>query len=122
VRGVLDDVRVIAVVRYRRAADLARTIDALDASGILVEITLDTPGAIDAIGAAAVKGLTVGAGTVIDREGVRESADAGASFVVSPGLVDDVVEAALAPSGSSLSGGSRPRRSCYALGLSGRAR
>ena len=94
--GVLDDVRVIAVVRYRRAADLAPTVDVLDASGILVEITLDTPGAIDAIAAATGRGLRVGAGTVIDGDGVRASADAGARFVVSPGLVDDVVETALA--------------------------
>ena len=90
------DARVLAIVRYRRAADLARTIDALAASGILVEITLDTPGATEAIAAATARGLTVGAGTVIDAEGVRASADVGARFVVSPGLVDEVVETALA--------------------------
>jgi 2-dehydro-3-deoxyphosphogluconate aldolase/(4S)-4-hydroxy-2-oxoglutarate aldolase len=93
---VLHGARVIAVVRYRRAADLARTVDALSAAGILVEITLDTPGAIEAIAAATRRGSTIGAGTVIDADGVRASADAGASFVVSPGLVDDVVETALA--------------------------
>jgi 2-dehydro-3-deoxyphosphogluconate aldolase/(4S)-4-hydroxy-2-oxoglutarate aldolase len=93
---VLDGVRVIAVVRYRRASDLSATVDALHGAGILVEITLDTPGALDAIAAASAREVPIGAGTVIDADGVRASADAGARFVVSPGLVDDVVTTALA--------------------------
>jgi len=93
--GILDGVRVIAIVRYRRAGDLERVVDVVSANGILAEITLDTPGAIDAIAAATGRGATVGAGTVIDAEGVRASAAAGARFVVSPGLVDDVVGTAL---------------------------
>jgi 2-dehydro-3-deoxyphosphogluconate aldolase / (4S)-4-hydroxy-2-oxoglutarate aldolase len=92
----IESARVIAVVRYRQATDLGRAVDVLSAGGILVEITLDTPGALQAIGAATGRGLKVGAGTVIDADGVRASADAGATFVVSPGLVDDVVETALA--------------------------
>ncbi|MGH2641865.1 MAG: bifunctional 4-hydroxy-2-oxoglutarate aldolase/2-dehydro-3-deoxy-phosphogluconate aldolase, partial [Actinomycetota bacterium] len=92
----VESARVIAVVRYRQATDLGRAVDVLSAGGILVEITLDTPGALQAISAATGRGLTVGAGTVIDADGVRASADAGATFVVSPGLVDHVVETALA--------------------------
>lgn len=92
----VESARVIAVVRYRQATGLGRAVDVLSAGGILVEITLDTPGALHSISAATGRGLTVGAGTVIDADGVRASADAGATFVVSPGLVDDVVETALA--------------------------
>ncbi len=92
---VLDGARVIAIVRYRRPSDLAAIVDALHASGILVEITVDTPGALDAIAAAAGRGVPIGAGTVVAAEGVRACADAGATFVVSPGLVDAVVETAL---------------------------
>jgi 2-dehydro-3-deoxyphosphogluconate aldolase/(4S)-4-hydroxy-2-oxoglutarate aldolase len=92
---VLDGLRVLAIVRYQRPSDLAATVDAIHAAGILVEITVDTPGALDAIAAAAARGVPIGAGTVVDAEGVRLSADAGARFVVSPGLVDEVVETAL---------------------------
>jgi 2-dehydro-3-deoxyphosphogluconate aldolase/(4S)-4-hydroxy-2-oxoglutarate aldolase len=92
---VLDHARLIAVVRYRRASDLAGTVDALHVSGVVVEITLDTPGALAAIAAASERRVPIGAGTVLDADGVRACADAGAGFVVSPGLVDDVVETAL---------------------------
>ena len=43
---------------------------------------------------AAREGMTVGVGTVVTPEQVRASAAAGAGFVVSPGLVPEVVETA----------------------------
>ena len=92
---VLDGVRVIAVVRYRHASNLAAIVDTLHRAGILVEITLDTPGALEGITGAAGRGVPIGAGTVVDADGVRASAEAGARFVVSPGLVDEVVRTAL---------------------------
>src|SRR5262245_1582236 len=61
-----------------------------------VEVTMDTPGALAAVAGAAGEGRTVGVGTVVDSEQVRAAADAGASFVVSPGLVPEVVDTALA--------------------------
>lgn len=60
----------------------------------LVEVTIDTPGALAAVAGAAGEGRTVGVGTVVDSEQVRASAAAGARFVVSPGLVPDVIETA----------------------------
>jgi 2-dehydro-3-deoxyphosphogluconate aldolase/(4S)-4-hydroxy-2-oxoglutarate aldolase len=88
---------LIGIVRYRERGDLAAILAAISDPGIsLVEVTLDTPGALEAIAAAAAGGFVIGAGTVVDADEVRACADAGARFVVSPGLVDDVVETALA--------------------------
>jgi 2-dehydro-3-deoxyphosphogluconate aldolase / (4S)-4-hydroxy-2-oxoglutarate aldolase len=86
---------VLAIVRFREPGDLDGTLDALVEGGIrLLEITLDTPGALAAVERASSVGRSVGAGTVVTAEQVQACADAGAGFVVSPGLVLEVVEAA----------------------------
>jgi len=86
---------LLAIVRFHEPSDLGATLDALVEGGIeLLEITLDTPGALAAIGRAAASGRSVGAGTVTNADQVRECADAGAGFVLSPGLVLEVVETA----------------------------
>jgi len=59
----------------------------------LAEVTLRIPGALEALAEmAATDGLLVGAGTVTAARQVDAVVDAGASFVVSPGLADDVVQ------------------------------
>jgi 2-dehydro-3-deoxyphosphogluconate aldolase/(4S)-4-hydroxy-2-oxoglutarate aldolase len=61
----------------------------------IVEVTLRTPPALAAIRAMAERtDLLVGAGTVRTPEAVDRAVDAGARFVVSPGLRSDVVERA----------------------------
>jgi 2-dehydro-3-deoxyphosphogluconate aldolase/(4S)-4-hydroxy-2-oxoglutarate aldolase len=92
----LRSARLVAIVRFHQGGDLQGTVGALVSGGVeAVEITLDTPGALGAVEAAAANGGVVGVGTVLTAEQVRESAGAGARFVVSPGLVPEVVEAAL---------------------------
>ncbi len=61
----------------------------------ILEITLRSPVALAAIKAIAaeVPGAVVGAGTVINAGQFREAAEAGARFVVSPGLTEEVVQA-----------------------------
>jgi 2-dehydro-3-deoxyphosphogluconate aldolase/(4S)-4-hydroxy-2-oxoglutarate aldolase len=97
VRERLADDRVMAILRYREGGDLRGAVDGLVSGGVRVlEITVDTPGAVDAIAhAAGVPGVVPGAGTVTDAEAVRRVADAGARFVVSPGFAEDVVATAL---------------------------
>jgi 2-dehydro-3-deoxyphosphogluconate aldolase/(4S)-4-hydroxy-2-oxoglutarate aldolase len=75
------------------APDLA---DALHAGGIpTAEITLRTPAALDAIRAVAGRsGFAVGAGTVTTVAQVEAAVDAGATYLVSPGFDDAVVERA----------------------------
>jgi 2-dehydro-3-deoxyphosphogluconate aldolase/(4S)-4-hydroxy-2-oxoglutarate aldolase len=85
---------VIAVVRAREAKGLATTARALQAGGVhAVEITLTTPGAVEAIAELARdgEGVLVGAGTVLDAAAARSVVEAGARFVVSPTLEPDVI-------------------------------
>jgi 2-dehydro-3-deoxyphosphogluconate aldolase/(4S)-4-hydroxy-2-oxoglutarate aldolase len=94
---IIGSSNVLAIVRFRSGGDLVATIGALRAGGIsLVEVTIDTPGALEAVERVASEGRTVGVGTVLTTDHVKRSADAGARFVVSPGLVDEVVAEALA--------------------------
>lgn len=77
-------------------ADLAMPlVQALMAGGInVVEITLRTPQALDAIEAVAgVSGLHVGAGTLLSASDVANAKKAGASFGVSPGSTLELIEA-----------------------------
>ena len=77
----------------------ARTVaEALVAGGLRVlEVTLRTPAALDAIRAMGeVPGAIVGAGTVLNPGDLRASLDAGARFIVSPGLTEPLAKAAIA--------------------------
>ncbi len=72
---------------------LARTL--VDAGLPVLEVTLRTPSALDAVRAmAAVPGAIVGAGTVLDAAQLAEAVTAGAQFIVSPGLTELVARAA----------------------------
>lgn len=86
---------VVVADRSDIAADLAH---ALDAGGIAcAEITLRTPHALELLAAmiaGAPRGFVVGAGTVLDEEQVDRAADAGATFIVSPGYDPAVVDRA----------------------------
>src|SRR6266511_2560349 len=83
---------VIAVVRLKESAGLRDVATALAAGGVTaLEITLTTPGAIEAIAELASQGAAVGAGTVLDEKAARDVIAAGARFVVSPTLDRSVV-------------------------------
>jgi 2-dehydro-3-deoxyphosphogluconate aldolase/(4S)-4-hydroxy-2-oxoglutarate aldolase len=84
---------VLVIDDAAEAGPLART---LVENGLRVlEVTLRTPAALEAIREmAAVPGAVVGAGTVLNRRQLGESIDAGAKFVVSPGLTEDLGKAA----------------------------
>jgi len=89
---------VIAVVRLTEAVRLGPAARALAAGGVgAVEVTLTTPGAIDAIADLAtdqkLAGCVIGAGTVLDESAARYVIDAGARFVVSPALDPSVIRA-----------------------------
>lgn len=88
-------VPVIVIDDARQAAPLA---EALLRGGIgCAEITLRTDAGFTAIAAAsAVPDFIVGAGTVLTPDEVDRVVEAGARFVVSPGLAEDVVERSIA--------------------------
>lgn len=93
--AVLAD-RVFLAVRLSDGAPLVDACRAAARGGLRVlEITLTTPGAIDAIRTLAREpDLVVGAGTVLTVEAAREVAEAGARFAMSPVLDADVVHEA----------------------------
>lgn len=85
--------RVLPVVVLDDAADAEPLADALLAGGLhCAEVTFRTAAAADAIAAMAKRpDLLVGAGTVLTAAQVDAAVDAGAEFVVSPGLGPTVV-------------------------------
>jgi 2-dehydro-3-deoxyphosphogluconate aldolase/(4S)-4-hydroxy-2-oxoglutarate aldolase len=84
------------IVTLDDAAHAHPLADALLAGGIsCVEVTLRTPAGIRAVERLAGREkVLVGAGTVVNAAQVDLAADAGAAFVVSPGLGLDVLERA----------------------------
>lgn len=86
-------VPVVTIEDARISIDLAQ---ALVESGLFViEVTLRTPAALDAINAIAkaVPNAIVAAGTVLQPSQIREVADAGAKFIVTPGTPLKLAEA-----------------------------
>ena len=86
---------VIPVLVVEEAAKARPLAEALVAGGLpMLEVTLRTPAALEAIEAMAkVPGGHVGAGTLISAEDVRAAKAAGATFGVSPGATDALLEA-----------------------------
>jgi 2-dehydro-3-deoxyphosphogluconate aldolase / (4S)-4-hydroxy-2-oxoglutarate aldolase len=91
--ALLQTLRILPVIVLEDETAAGSLGEALVAGGIpLAEVTLRTPAALAAIRTMSrVSGLTVGAGTVLDVVQLRQAVDAGATFVVSPGLSAKVV-------------------------------
>lgn len=85
--------RLVPVVVLEDDADAAPLGDALAAGGLPVaEVTFRTPAAESVLRILANRAeLLVGAGTVLRPDQVDRAADAGARFIVSPGLSEPVV-------------------------------
>ncbi|MFL5962262.1 MAG: bifunctional 4-hydroxy-2-oxoglutarate aldolase/2-dehydro-3-deoxy-phosphogluconate aldolase [Gaiellaceae bacterium] len=98
--GVLKAIaasRIVAVIRTASGEQAVGAAGALAAGGIsAVEVALTTPDAATAIRKirTAHPELLVGAGTVLSSIDVTVSVEAGAAFVVSPGLAPEVLDAA----------------------------
>ncbi|WP_158888763.1 bifunctional 4-hydroxy-2-oxoglutarate aldolase/2-dehydro-3-deoxy-phosphogluconate aldolase [Amycolatopsis anabasis] len=96
---LLDLSPVMPVVVLDDAEDAVPVAEALLAGGIrVIELTLRTPVAVEAIRrvAAKVPDIVVGAGTVTSPEQAAEAAEAGAAFLVTPGCTDRVLDGAFA--------------------------
>lgn len=89
--------RVLPVIVLEDAATAVPVAEALISAGVpIAEVTMRTSAALEAIRAIAESGvdIAVGAGTVLNGIDVERAAEAGAQFIVSPGLSDEVVERA----------------------------
>lgn len=90
VRERILEVGIVPVVRASSSRDARIAVEAVAEGGIpIVEITMTVPAAIEVIGELVKTNsseLLIGAGTVLDAETARRCRDAGAQFLVSPGL------------------------------------
>lgn len=97
----IDDVMtaapVIPVLVLDGSIDPPALAETLVEAGLpVLEVTLRTPQALGAIRAMAeVPGAIVGAGTVLNTDQLQQAQDAGAQFIVAPGLTEPLTRAAL---------------------------
>jgi len=93
-KALLEKVPVVPVVVIDDADKAVPVARALVAGGLpIIEVTMRTAAAPEAIAAIAkeVPDAHIGAGTVLSSEQAETIVAAGARFIVSPGLVEDVV-------------------------------
>ena len=97
VEQVMTLAPVIPVLVIHDVAHARPIAEALVAGGLpALEVTLRTPAALAVIREMAkVEGAVVGAGTVLNPDDLKASIDAGARFIVSPGLTEPLGRAAI---------------------------
>ncbi len=98
IETIMRTAPVIPVLVIEDAAHARPIAEALVAGGLnVLEVTLRTAAALDVIREMkAVPGAIVGAGTVLNEADLRASIDAGAEFIVAPGLTEPLGKAAIA--------------------------
>lgn len=92
--SAISQIGIVPVIKLEDAKDAVPLAGALCQGGLpCAEITFRTPAAEDSIRAVtkAFPDMLVGAGTVLTPEQADRAADAGASFIVSPGFNADTV-------------------------------
>lgn len=89
----LEELGIIAIVRADIPVDIRHVVNALTAGGIgAVEVTLNTPGALDAVRTIrAAGGIRVGAGTILSPDDAEAAIGAGAEYIVTPTLQPDTI-------------------------------
>jgi 2-dehydro-3-deoxyphosphogluconate aldolase/(4S)-4-hydroxy-2-oxoglutarate aldolase len=94
---IMSTAPVIPVLVLEGEANWAKLAETFVGAGLRVlEVTLRTPQALDAIRAMAkVPGAIVGAGTVVNERQLGEAVEAGSEFIVSPGLTEPLAKAVI---------------------------
>lgn len=91
-------VGIIPAIRSSNYIDAVRASEAIRLGGIpIIEVSLAPKNALDILNALASEpshSILIGAGTVVDAEGVRQAALAGARFIVTPGFSAETVKKA----------------------------
>lgn len=112
VRDRIIEIGIVPVVRAASSREARMAAEAVCEGGIpIVEITMTVPGAVDVIRElvrSCPSGVLVGAGTVLNAEAARRCLDAGAQFLVSPGLNVQTVELAVRESKLIMAGALTP--------------
>lgn len=95
VAAALARERVVPIVRLTDETATEAIVGGLLEGGCsIVELTLNTPGALAALASLADRVPVLGAGTVLSAAAAEAALDAGADFLVTPALVPEVVEVA----------------------------
>ncbi len=93
---IIKDIGIIPVVRADSVRQAILAVASVSDGGIpIVEITMTVPGALEVIADLARNNsaqLLIGAGTILDAEMAQRCIDAGAEFIVSPGLDVETVD------------------------------
>ncbi|MEL7218065.1 MAG: bifunctional 4-hydroxy-2-oxoglutarate aldolase/2-dehydro-3-deoxy-phosphogluconate aldolase [Pseudomonadota bacterium] len=95
----LKESPVVPLVNDNDPERALATAQALQSGGLgVIEVVLRSEGALEGMKTmvARGKGMIVGAGTVLTLDHAKQVHDAGAQFIVSPGLVDSIAEYCLA--------------------------
>ena len=98
IEDIMRTAPVIPVLVIEDVAQAAPIAAALVAGGLRVlEVTLRTASALEVIREMKqIPGAIVGAGTVLNEHALHDALDAGAEFIVSPGLTDTLAKATIA--------------------------
>src|SRR5437762_14174298 len=81
--------KIVAIIRGAGPADVLRIVESLQLGGInIVEVTLNSPGALQVIKELSnkKKDMLIGAGTVLSAADAEASIEAGAMFIISPNV------------------------------------
>lgn len=91
----IERTRIVAIVRGVKRDHIQSVAEALHQGGVTVmEVTLNTPGALSMITNLQEQWgdrMFIGAGTVLDLEDAKQAVAAGASFLVTPNLDEEVI-------------------------------
>jgi 2-dehydro-3-deoxyphosphogluconate aldolase/(4S)-4-hydroxy-2-oxoglutarate aldolase len=94
----VKDAGIIPAIRTSDKTEAVKAAEAIRAGGVsIIEVSLAPQNALnvlDAVATAHSHSILIGAGTVVDAEGVRQAALAGARFIVTPGFNAEVVDKA----------------------------
>jgi len=94
----VKEVGIVPAIRSSNQDDAVRAAEAIDIGGIpIIEVSLAPKNALDVLDAVATahgRSMLIGAGAVVDAEGVRQAALAGARFIVTPGFSREAVDKA----------------------------
>lgn len=95
----LSEEKIIAIIRDIPESAMLQTAHALEQGGIrFIEVTLNTKGSLRAINRLKEElgeNLFIGAGTVLDLDMAKEAVAAGAEYLLSPNLDEEVIAYAL---------------------------
>ncbi|MCM3240364.1 bifunctional 4-hydroxy-2-oxoglutarate aldolase/2-dehydro-3-deoxy-phosphogluconate aldolase [Heyndrickxia oleronia] len=96
----LNDEKIVAILRHIPVDKVNHTVEALRLGGVkILEVTMNSEGALQSIvqlrNQYSNEQVVVGAGTILDLKMAKEAVAAGAEFLISPNLDEEVISYAV---------------------------